>query len=58
MRSVFPALHDRLLSTLLLGALFLLLIAILAVSMRQPAEAAEPQVEVPPLFISGATPAQ
>lgn len=58
MRSVFPALHDRLLSTLLLGALFLLLIAIVAVSMRQPAEAAEPQVEGPPLFISGATPAQ
>ena len=58
MRSVFPALHDRLLSTLLLGAVLLFLLVMVAVSMRQPAEAAEKPDEGPPLFISGATPAQ
>ncbi|MEM1453124.1 MAG: hypothetical protein AAF957_19820 [Planctomycetota bacterium] len=58
MRSVFPALHDRLLSTLLLGVVLLFLLAMVAVSMRQPVESAETNAEVPPLFISGATPAQ
>lgn len=57
MRSVFPALHDRLLSTLLFGAVLLFLIALVAASMG-PTEAARDQQEGPPLFISGATPAQ
>ena len=58
MRSVFPALHDRLLSTLLIGAVLVFLVALFAASMGRTADAAERQAEGPPLFVSGATPAQ
>lgn len=53
MRSVFPALHDRLLTKLLLGAVILLVAAVVA-SFRSEAPAKIVD-EGPPLFISGGT---
>ncbi|MEM6671446.1 MAG: hypothetical protein AAF726_01300 [Planctomycetota bacterium] len=58
MRSVFPALHDRRLSTLLIGAVLLFLVAIVAASMTWSKDSTSTRIEGPPLFISGATPAQ
>lgn len=60
MRSVFPALQDRLLATLLWTALAVLGAMVFAAAVGgSDVEAASPESdEVPPQFVFGATPAQ
>lgn len=60
MRSVFPALQDRLLATLLWTALAVLAAMVLAASVGggDVDAAGSSAQEVPPQFVFGATPAQ
>lgn len=60
MRSVFPALHDRVLVTLLWVAFGLLGAMVLAATLggSERTSSAAASEEVPPQFVFGATPAQ
>jgi len=60
MRSVFPALQNRTLRLVLLGALAVSAITAVTVTVqRGEAEApAEPEPKGPPVFVTGGTPAQ
>ena len=60
MRSAFPALHDRLLATLLWTAFAILALTIAAIFMQRPRES-KPQaapVVTHPLVFTGASPSQ
>lgn len=60
MRSVFPALQNRTLLNVLLGAIAVSVVTAVAVSIQRGEKEPEPAPEPagPPVFITGGTPAQ
>lgn len=56
MRSAFPALHDRMLTTILVGAVVLLIATVVAIAMGAAETDGPEPVDGPPIWMTGATP--